>query len=117
MLEYVTEITSFHAHVYYDLATREIAEHVRQGLADRFEVQLGRWHDRLVGPHTKSMYQVAFAVNQFDKVVPWLMLHRENLDILVHPNTGDAVADHTDHALWLGEKLLVNLESLRQFSN
>jgi DOPA 4,5-dioxygenase len=54
------------------------------------------------------MYQVAFAPDQFDKVVPWLMLHRGGLDILVHPNTGDALADHTDRALWLGEKLAVN---------
>lgn len=62
------------------------------------------------------MYQVAFATDQFDKVVPWLMLHREGLDILVHPNTRDAVTDHTDHALWLGEKLAVNLDPLRQVS-
>ena len=116
MLEYTAEITSFHAHIYYDLTTREVAERVRQGLGDRFEVQLGRWHDRPIGPHPKSMYQVSFAVNQFDLVVPWLMLHRENLDILIHPNTGDAVADHTDYALWLGEKLPVKIEPLRQFN-
>lgn len=107
-------ISSFHAHVYFDPATREVAAQVREGLGERFQVQLGRWHDQLVGPHTKPMYQVAFAVDQFDKVVPWLMLHRQGLDILVHPNTGDAVADHTDHALWLGEKLAINLEPLRQ---
>ena len=112
--ESTTEITSFHAHVYFDPDTREVAARVREGLGDRFQVQLGHWHDRLVGPHTKPMYQVAFAPDQFDKVVPWLMLHREGLAILVHPNTGDAVADHTDHALWLGEILAVNLEPLRQ---
>jgi aromatic ring-cleaving dioxygenase len=111
-----TEIESYHAHVYYDATSRDIAERVRQGLRERFEVQLGRMHDRLVGPHTKAMYQVAFAVDQFDKVVPWLMLHRESLEILVHPNTGDALTDHTDHALWLGEKLSINLEPLRKVS-
>jgi aromatic ring-cleaving dioxygenase len=31
MLEYTAEITSFHAHIYYDLTTREMAERVRQG--------------------------------------------------------------------------------------
>lgn len=113
MLDHTPEITSFHAHVYYDPTTRETAEQVRQGLSDRFQVQLGRWHDQHVGPHTQSMYQVAFACDQFDQVVPWLMLHRGGLTILVHPNTGNAVADHTDHALWLGEKLAVNLAPLR----
>lgn len=114
MMEPNIEIKNFHAHVYYDLTTRESAARVRQGLSDRFAVQLGRWHDSLVGPHTKAMYQVSFEREQFALVVPWLMLNREGLEILVHPNTGDDVMDHTDHALWLGEKLAVNLEPLRQ---
>ncbi len=59
------------------------------------------------------MYQVAFLPEQFGKVVPWLMLDREELDILVHPETGDDVADHTKHSLWLGEKLQLNVEFLR----
>jgi len=42
------------------------------------------------------------------------MLYREGLDILVHPETGDDVADHTLHSLWLGEKLELNVEVLRQ---
>jgi aromatic ring-cleaving dioxygenase len=108
------KITNFHAHVYYDPTTREAAARVRHGLGDRFPVQLGRWHDALVGPHPKSMYQVSFAWEQFAQVVPWLMLYREGLEILVHPNTGDAVADHTDYALWLGDKLTVNVEPLRR---
>lgn len=116
MSEDTIKTTSFHAHVYYDAASREAAERVRQGLGDRFVVQLGRWHDKLVGPHTQWMYQVAFQPDQFAQVVPWLMLHREGLDILVHPNTGNAVADHTNHALWLGNKLEINLEPLRQVS-
>ncbi|MCU0542621.1 MAG: 4,5-dioxygenase [Oscillatoriaceae cyanobacterium Prado104] len=107
------EIAGFHAHVYFDTDTRDAAARVREGLGAQFEVQLGRWHDRPIGPHPKSMYQVAFLPNQFDRVVPWLMLHREGLDILVHPETGDAVADHTNRALWLGEKLKLNIEVLR----
>ncbi|MEE3718539.1 DOPA 4,5-dioxygenase family protein [Tumidithrix elongata RA019] len=114
MTEETSVITSYHAHVYYHPETRVAAEQVRQGLGDRFEVQLGRWHDRLVGPHTRSMYQVAFANDQFDRIVPWLLLNRQGLAVLVHPNTGNAIADHTDRALWLGEKLEVNLEPLRQ---
>ena len=53
MLEYTAEITSFHAHIYYDLTTREVAERVRQGLGDRFEVQLGSWHDSTDRPSSK----------------------------------------------------------------
>lgn len=113
----VTEITGFHAHVYFDPETHDAAARVREGLGANFEVVLGRWHEKPIGPHPKSMYQVAFGCEQFGQVVPWLMLNRENLDILVHPSTGDDVADHTKHASWLGNKLDLNIEFLRRTSS
>ncbi|WP_375499011.1 DOPA 4,5-dioxygenase family protein [uncultured Nostoc sp.] len=117
MEEDTIKITGFHAHVYFDPASRDVAARVREGLGVRFDVQLGRWFDKPIGPHPKAMYQVAFLPNQFDKVVPWLMLNREGLDILVHPETGDAVADHAVHSLWLGEKLDLNIEFLRRLNS
>jgi DOPA 4,5-dioxygenase len=114
MKDNTTEITGFHAHIYFDTASRDAAARVREGLGASFEVQLGRWHDKPIGPHPKAMYQVAFLPEQFGKVVPWLMLNREGLDILVHPETGDDVGDHTDRSLWLGEKLELNIEFLRR---
>jgi aromatic ring-cleaving dioxygenase len=107
-------IKGFHVHVYYDPATRDAAMRVRDGLAERFAVELGRWHDKPIGPHPRSMYQVKFAPSEFGTLVPWLMLNREGLDVLVHPETGDDVGDHTDHAVWLGEKLALNIEILRR---
>ena len=58
-----------------------------------------------VGPHTAAMYQVAFSTEQFARFVPWLMLGRGGLDVLVHPNTLAPRDDHLQHALWLGDKL------------
>ncbi len=58
------------------------------------------------------MYQVAFAADQFDRVVPWLMVNRQGLVVFVHPLTGDDLADHSDHALWLGERLELDLDGL-----
>ena len=55
----LTEITGFHAHVYFDTTTRETADRVREGLSLRFTVEMGRWHEQPVGPHTTAMYQVA----------------------------------------------------------
>jgi DOPA 4,5-dioxygenase len=107
-------IQDFHAHVYFEAASRAAAERVRAGLKENFEVRLGRWHDQPVGPHPRAMYQVTFWPDQFGGVVSWLMLHRDGLDILVHPQTGDDVADHTRHALWLGEKLALNIDFLRR---
>lgn len=113
MKENTTKITGFHAHVYFDSATRDAAARVREGLSARFNVQLGRWHDLPIGPHPKPMYQVAFNPQQFGEVVPWLMLNRQGLNILIHPATGDDVTDHTAHSLWLGEKLGLNIEFLK----
>ena len=99
-------IGSFHAHVYFDgPAQRETAMVLREQIAARFSVTLGTVHDRLVGPHARTMYQVAFDVPTFCKFVPWLMLNRQGLTVLVHPNTRDTRRDHLVHAMWMGEVL------------
>ena len=99
-------IGSFHAHIYFDgAAQREIAMALREQIGARFSVTLGRVYDRLVGPHARTMYQVAFDVPTFGNIVPWLMLNRQGLTVLVHPNTRDERRDHLVHALWMGEVL------------
>ena len=107
-------ISGFHAHIYYDARTRPVAETLRAAIAARFTTELGRWHDEPVGPHPVSMYQVAFAPEEFTCFVPWLMLNRGGLNVLIHPQTGDAYADHTEHAGWLGTKLPLKLDVLRR---
>lgn len=107
-------IRGFHAHIYYDARTRPVAEALREAIAAQFTTELGRWHDTPVGPHPVSMYQVAFAPEEFGRLVPWLMLNRGSLDVLIHPQTGDAYADHADHASWLGTKLPLKLDVLRR---
>lgn len=107
-------IAGYHAHVYYDPVTRPTAERLRAAMAERFTVTLGRWHDALVGPHTASMYQVAFEVAEFPRLVPWLMLNRSGMSILVHPLTGDDYEDHGRFSLWLGPPLPLKLEVLRR---
>jgi len=99
--------------VYFDpAATRASAERVRAGIARRFRVQLGRWHEVPIGPHSQAMYQVAFEVGVFAGLVPWLALHREGLSVLVHPNTLAPRADHLVHAIWLGAPLPLRPEVL-----
>ena len=99
-------IGSFHAHVYFDgPAQREIALALREQIGQRFSVALGRVRDGPIGPHARAMYQVAFDVASFGKIVPWLMLNRRGLTVLVHPNTRNERADHLSHALWMGEVL------------
>ena len=102
-------IPSYHAHVYYDDASRTTAAWLREAIAECFEVRLGRWRDEPVGPHPEPMYQVAFDAAIFPDIVPWLMLNRRGLTVFVHPETGDSLADHRDHAVWMGRILPLNL--------
>jgi aromatic ring-cleaving dioxygenase len=109
-------ITGYHAHIYYNPETRPLAERLRAAIGERFTARIGAWHDEPVGPHPTAMYQVAFAVEELPRLLPWLMLNRQGLDILVHPMTEDSVADHTSHAVWLGTPLPLRVEVLRRGS-
>jgi aromatic ring-cleaving dioxygenase len=104
-------IEHYHAHIYYDLApTRDRAPLLRERVAAAFPAAtLGRWHDALVGPHPQSMYQIAFPAELLASFVPWLMLNRDGLTILLHPETGNDYANrkrfHSDHWLQLWIRL------------
>jgi aromatic ring-cleaving dioxygenase len=109
-------IKQYHAHVYYDSSTREQAARLREQVAAEFpSATLGRWHEAPVGPHPQSMYQIAFPAELLASFLPWLMLNRAGLILLLHPETGDDYADHTDHAVWLRGILPLRLDVLRGF--
>lgn len=110
----VSAIQSWHAHVYYDPATtKEIAAGLREQVAARFPAAvLGRWHDKLVGPHPQAMYQIAFANADFPMLAPFLALNRQGLTILVHPESGRPKDDHLKHAMWLGAVLPLDASML-----
>src|SRR5262245_64170641 len=108
-------IESWHAHVYFDAAARDAAWAFREVVAAHFggRVELGRFHERPVGPHPAWSYQIAFAPAQFPEVVAWLALNHGALDVFVHPNTDDELRDHRDSALWLGRSYALNLAALK----
>ena len=108
------DVHGYHAHVYYNADTLPIAEKLRDTLAATFAVELGRFSGAAVGPHPVPQFQIIFKKAEFQTVVPWLMLNREGLDILVHPLTDDMVDDHTGYALWLGTPIELRLDTMQR---
>ena len=110
----MTELKGYHAHVYYDRQSRDVAERLRQTLISRFPVKPGGFSDDPIGPHPIPQFNVMFETDAFQEVVPFLMFNRDNLAVLVHPLTDDMHADHSDHALWLGPPVDLKLDGMRQ---
>ncbi|MET4683402.1 DOPA 4,5-dioxygenase family protein [Brevundimonas faecalis] len=103
-----TEISSYHAHIYFNEDTAYRAARLRDWVIDRFRVELGDWNEGPRGPHTTPSFYFGFATEQVPTVVPWLMLNHLGLKILIHPNTDDPYADHLINALWIGDTQPVN---------
>ena len=108
-------IAGWHAHVYFDAGSRDRAWAMRETVHGAFagRVQIGRFHEKPVGPHPMWSFQIAFDASEFADVVGWLALNHGPLDVFVHPNTDDELRDHRDCAIWLGSSHTLNLEALR----
>lgn len=64
------------------------------------------------------MFEVnVFTPAQFGAFIPWLVINRGPLSALVHPNTddGDELRAHSQRATWLGERVPLDLYTLKQF--
>lgn len=108
------EIIGYHAHVYFTPETKPIADHLRTALATQFALQPGALSDAPRGPHPISQFNTVFRTEEFQTVVPWLMLNRQGLDILIHPLTDDMLDDHTIYAAWLGSPVSLKLDTLQR---
>jgi len=107
-------ITGWHAHVYYDAESRAKAERIREAVAARFPgVTIGRMHDRPIGPHPMGSWLFTFMPEALGAVMPWLLLNRDGCIVFLHPETGDALADHTTHAVWFGPAQILDLKVLK----
>ncbi|OEY65423.1 DOPA 4,5-dioxygenase family protein [Marinobacter sp. X15-166B] len=94
---------AYHAHVYFEQETLEFARQLCTEAGERFNLRVGRFHEKPVGPHPKWSCQISFGTADFDQLVPWLDEHRQGLSILIHGLTGNDLEDHTRYAYFLGD--------------
>lgn len=104
----------FHAHVYFDDASADQAARLTERAAERFALKLGRLHPKPIGPHPRGSRQLAFDAGVYRELVAWLDANRGELTVLVHGDSGDDLADHTEHAWWLGEPETLDLDMFRR---
>ena len=108
----MTELKGYHAHVYFDAATRPAAERLRDAIVAKFKVEAGAFADEPRGPHPIPQFNIIFEIPEFQNIVPWLMMNREGLNVLVHPLTESNYADHSSLAMWLGTPVPLRLDRL-----
>ena len=103
----------YHAHVYYDLRDRKVAERLHEQLSSaKGEGSLanvlfvGEMRDRSVGPHPKPQFEIHFLEDALARVRP--LIEASGLAALIHPLTDDDLADHTSLATWIGEPLVLD---------
>ncbi|WP_289296569.1 DOPA 4,5-dioxygenase family protein [uncultured Reyranella sp.] len=104
------QIKDWHAHVYFDAATRDAAWALRERIEKSFAIEMGRFHEKPVGPHPRFSYQVALKNEQFEPLLSWLTLNRGDLTVFIHPNTGHDLEDHRDRAIWMGQQVPLVLD-------
>lgn len=105
---------AYHAHIYFDEKSKAMAKELCQEIGERFELKVGRFHEKPVGPHPCWSCQVIFGTKDFEQFIPWLDGKRENLNVLVHALTGNDYRDHTEFAYWLGQPVSLNLSMFKQ---
>ena len=108
----MSEIIDYHAHVYFTDESVEEARSVCETTSELFSLTMGQMHYRKVGPHLYWSCQLSFTGEKFGEVVSWLSMHRGELVVLIHPQTGDVLKDHTSHAIWLGQSVALELDAL-----
>lgn len=123
------KIYSWHFHVLYWQINKEHtkgAYELRDKFIEKFEKRLGPecvslFHqdqmcmfdpDRQpVGPFLTAQWSVFFLEEDFNDIVPWVMQHRGKYDVLVHPNTGCEMEDHSWWAFWGGNPWQINMDA------
>ena len=95
-------IRDFHAHIYYDAAEVDRARALATRLVETFDLPVGHFHLRPVGPHPRGSVQLTVPTDLFGEVATWLAVNRGGLTIFAHASTGDDRADHTQNVVWFG---------------
>lgn len=105
----MAQIKNFHAHVYFQPEQADQAKAFCEKAGELFPIKVGTFHHKPVGPHPVWMCQLTVENETIGEFIPWLALNRNGLVMFIHPDTGEHLKDHTEHAIWMGEIMTLDL--------
>jgi len=109
MAEPTDTIRDFHAHIYFDTGQLDRARALAERARARFDVPVGHFHTRPVGPHPHGSCQLTIPSATFGEFARWLAVSRDGLTVFAHASTGDDLADHAHNVVWFGPSETLDL--------
>jgi aromatic ring-cleaving dioxygenase len=107
------KVQGFHAHIYFDPDELVAAQSLAHQANALFDVAVGRFHERPVGPHPRGSCQLTVPRERFGEFAEWAALNRNGLTIFAHAETGQNLADHSAHVIWFGPSETLDLSIFR----
>ena len=107
-------IHDFHVNIYFDADQVDQARALAAAMAEAFDLPVGHFHTRPVGPHPRGSVQLTVVTERFGAVATWLSVGRAGLTIFAHASTGDDLADHSRNVIWFGASEPLNLAIFAQ---
>lgn len=119
--KFAPPIRSYDVHVYFfhtDETSVAQARELQASIRKSFpHLEVYKFWDRPIGPHPIGNFEINLMLPQhFVAFVPWIQVNRQDFSVLVHPNTGYPLRDHTVNAMWVGDKQVLNISALEEYS-
>ncbi len=104
----------FEAFVYVAPDQKDVGLGVKNSIAKLgFNLVIGAQADKAQDLHPTGYFRLDFDLDEFGIIVPWLMINRQKLSVLIVPKTKNRRADFKKHALWLGTPLPFDVSYLK----
>jgi len=96
---------------YFNIRERECSQchETSSGLAVNLSMCTFEVHYAPAGPFVTAQYSFFIPVEDLSRTTNWMAMNRGPYDMMVHPNTGCVVLDHSDWAYWGGNRLPLDL--------
>ena len=107
-------ILEFHFHIYFEGREKEALElwSLIKRKSTFFTAIPLRMNREAVGPHPVPSYEVWVPQESFAAFYSFILQHRGNLTVFIHPLTRNELLDHTDRATFIGKPYELHLARL-----